>query len=268
MIMHFWGVRGSVPWATPGSIGHGCNTPCLEIRNPRTGSLLVLDAGSGVVGLSQTLGKDPRDVPILLTHYHWDHTQGLPFFDAFYKPRWTPSIWAPRLRAIDLEWVKTIFDSPFYPVPFTSLPSPPAVHLVEEGEFTIGPFRIRSLMLRHPGGAFAYRIAGDHGDIVYATDHEFGNAAIDAALGDFARGATGIVLDAHFTPSEIEHHRGWGHSTWEQCARFAATHTVGRLWLFHHKPGRSDVELNIIESEARQIFAQTTAAREGDFFEF
>jgi phosphoribosyl 1,2-cyclic phosphodiesterase len=202
MLMHFWGVRGSVPWATAGSIGHGCNTPCLEIRDPRSGRILVLDAGSGVVGLSQTLGQAPREVPILLTHYHWDHTQGLPFFEPFYRARWQPSIWAPRLRAIDLEWVKTIFDSPFYPVPFTSLPSPPAVHLVEEGAFDIGTFHVRSLMLRHPGGAFAYRIAGGAGDIVYATDHEFGNAAIDAALGEFARGPPSLVQAAERDPSD------------------------------------------------------------------
>jgi phosphoribosyl 1,2-cyclic phosphodiesterase len=268
MIMHFWGVRGSVPWATPGSIGHGCNTPCVEIRDPRRGKILVLDAGSGVVGLSHTLGSEPRSAPILLTHYHWDHTQGLPFFEAFYKPGWTPAIWAPRLRAIDRAWVQTIFDSPFYPVPYQSLPSPPSVHLVEEEDLNIDGFRIQSMMLRHPGGAFAYRIAGDSGHLVYATDHEFGNAAIDTALAEFARGAAGIILDAHFTPEELPKHQGWGHSSWRQCAEFAARNNVGRLWLFHHKPGRSDVEMNVIENEARKIFPHTSAAREGDFFEF
>jgi phosphoribosyl 1,2-cyclic phosphodiesterase len=268
MIMHFWGVRGSVPWATPGSIGHGCNTPCVEIRDSRTGNVLVLDAGSGVVGLSGTLGEEPREVPILLTHYHWDHTQGLPFFDPFYKPGWKPSIWAPRLRAIDLAWVETIFDSPFYPVPFTSLPSPPSVHLVEEGDLEVAGFRVGSMMLRHPGGAFAYRIAGESGDIVYATDHEFGNAAIDVALGEFSRGAAAAIIDAHFTPAEIATHRGWGHSTWEQAAEFARSHHVGHLYLFHHKPGRSDVEMNQIEAEARRIFPKTSAAFEGDSFEF
>jgi phosphoribosyl 1,2-cyclic phosphodiesterase len=268
MIMRFWGVRGSVPWATPGSIGHGCNTPCVEISDPRTNNILVLDAGSGVVGLSQTLGYEQRAVPILLTHFHWDHTQGLPFLEALYKPGWKPSIWAPRLRAIDLAWVETIFDSPFYPIPYQSLPARPSVHLVEEGETTIDQFQIRSMMLRQPGGAFAYRVAGDAGDIVYATDHEFGNAAIDAELGAVAHGAAGLILDAHFTPDELTAHQGWGHSSWKQCAEFAQKHRVGRLWLFHHKPGRSDVEVNHIEHQACRIFANTAAAREGDFFEF
>ena len=97
MRVRFWGVRGSVPWATADSIGHGCNTPCVEVRDERTGALLVLDAGSGIVGLGQALGGPPRPVPILLTHYHWDHTQGLPFFAPFFQPGWTPSIWAPTL---------------------------------------------------------------------------------------------------------------------------------------------------------------------------
>jgi len=206
MIMRFWGVRGSVPWATPGSIGHGCNTPCVEIRDPKTDRILVLDAGSGIVGVSESLGSEPRSLPILLTHYHWDHTQGLPFFAPFYLPGWKPAIWAPRLRAIDYAWVETIFDSPFYPVPYQSLPSKPSVQLVEEGDFTIESFHIRAMMLRHPGGAFAYRIRGHSGDLVYATDHEFGNAAIDAALGELARGAAGVILDAHFTPDELETH--------------------------------------------------------------
>src|SRR5262249_48591141 len=129
MIAQFWGVRGSVPWATANSIGHGCNTPCVEVRDPRTGSVLVLDAGSGIVGWSQTLGSEPRALPILLTHFHWDHTQGLPFVDAFYKRGWEPAIWAPRLRNIDHAWVETIFESPFYPVPYEALPSRPPVHL-------------------------------------------------------------------------------------------------------------------------------------------
>ena len=268
MIMQIWGVRGSVPWATPASIGHGCNTACVEIRDPKRNKVLVLDAGSGIVGLSETLNGQGRHVPILLTHYHWDHTQGLPFFSPLYMPGWKSSIWAPRLRAIDIGWVDTIFDTPFYPVPYNALPSKPSVHLVEEGGFDLDGFCIRALMLRHPGGAFAYRVQGDSGDLVYATDHEFGNAAVDAALGEFAHGAAGVILDAHFTPDELASHVNWGHSSWQQCAEFALKHKVGRLWLFHHKPGRSDVEVKRIETQARRIFAYTDAAREGVSFEF
>src|SRR6185437_11321118 len=78
MLITFWGVRGSVPWATAASIGHGCNTPCVEIHDARRGARLLLDAGSGIVGVGRSLGVEASAIPILLTHYHWDHTQGLP----------------------------------------------------------------------------------------------------------------------------------------------------------------------------------------------
>lgn len=262
----FFGVRGSVPWATADSIGHGCNTPCIQVTDEAT-NVLVLDAGSGIVGVGPALGNSPRAVPILLTHYHWDHLQGLPFFAPFYLDGWSSTIWAPRLPQVDLAWVDTIFRSPFYPVPYDHLPSRPAVRLVEPGEQEIGGFRIGVQALNHPGGAFAYRIRGASGDLVYATDHEFGNPAVDEALARFAHGARALILDAHFTPEELRLHAGWGHSSWAQCAEFAAAHDIGRLWLFHHKPGRSDQAMREIEGKARRIFAATDAAREGESFD-
>ena len=152
-------------------------------------------------------------------------------------------------------------------MPYEQLPARPVVRLVEAGDVSIGGFSIRALPLNHPGGAFAYRMAGAAGDLVYATDHEFGDTAIDEALGAFASGARALILDAHFTPDELPAHQGWGHSSWRQCAEFAAAHGVGHLWLFHHRPGRTDPEMAAIEAAARAIFEATTAAREGITFE-
>jgi phosphoribosyl 1,2-cyclic phosphodiesterase len=267
MRVRFWGVRGSVPWATADSIGHGCNTPCIEVRDDATGALLVLDAGSGIVGLGHSLGRAARAVPILFTHYHWDHTQGLPFFAPFYAPGWAPSIWAPVLEGVSREWVETIFESPYFPVPFEQLPNRPTVTLVGPEPVEIGGFRLSVLPLTHPGGAFAYRIHGRNGDVVYATDHEFGDLAADRRLLEFARDAAAIISDAHFTPEELAHHKGWGHASWLQVSEFAVQASVGRLWLFHHKPGRSDVELAGIEEQASQVFRAVTASREGVSFE-
>src|SRR5262245_56028790 len=246
MLVRFWGVRGSVPWATADSIGHGCNTPCVEISDERTGALLVLDAGSGIVGLGEALQGPPRAVPILLTHYHWDHTQGLPFFSPFFHSEWTPSVWAPKLDGVSLEWVETIFGSPYFPVPFDHLPGRPKVRLVGPSLFEVGGFRVNVQPLNHPGGAFAYRIYGENGDLVYATDHEFGNDTIDAQLNAFCAGASAMICDAHFTPEELPRHRGWGHASWPEVAEFAGACRAGHLWLFHHKPGRSDRDLSAI----------------------
>ena len=267
MRVRFWGVRGSVPWATSSSIGHGCNTPCVEVRNERTGAVLILDAGSGSVGLGEALGPEPQAIPILLTHYHWDHLQGLPFFSQFYQAGWTPTIWAPIFEHVDLAWLETIFHQPFFPVPIEALPSRPSMRLLPPRETVIGGFRIRAQALTHPGGAFAYRIQGDTGDLVYATDHEFGDPRVDAGLAEFSRGAAALILDAHFTPAELPLRKGWGHSSWKECVEFAAASGARELWLFHHRPGRTDQEVDTLETAARQVFPSTRAASEGDQFE-
>jgi phosphoribosyl 1,2-cyclic phosphodiesterase len=265
MRVRFRGVRGSVPWSVPEAIVHGCNTPCIEIFDERTGGILVLDAGSGIVGVnpsSMASSAIERPVALLLTHYHWDHLLGLPFFMTLYQPGWDLTIQAPILESHDPSWLDTMFKSPFFPVPYEHLPNKPRVQTVEPGKVDITGFEVTSLDLNHPGGALAYRIKGATGDFVYATDHEFGDPAFDQPLGDFAKGAAVMVLDAHFTPEELPQHRGWGHSDWRQCAEFAAANGAGSLYLFHHKPGRSDAALEQIREEARKIFKATDTASE------
>ena len=268
MRVRFRGVRGSVPWSVPGSILHGCNTPCIEIVDERTHAILVLDAGSGIVGVTPArLMKGPCPVSMLLTHYHWDHLLGLPFFATLYTPGWEFAIHAPTLASHDPKWLDTIFKSPFFPVPYQHLPNKPRVSMVQPGALAVSGFALSALPLNHPGGALAYRIKGAQGDFVYATDHEFGNPAYDEPLADFARGAAAIVLDAHFTPDELPEHRGWGHSDWRQCAEFSSANSIGRLFLFHHKPGRLDSALEEIRGEARKIFKATDTASEETEFE-
>lgn len=256
------GVRGSVPYSTPESIRHGCNTPCVEIVDDSTGRRLIIDAGSGIVGLGDTL-TGFRHLPILLTHYHWDHIQGLPYFAPLFSAEHRVTLWAPNLEGTGGD-VRKLFQQPFFPVAFDELDSHPTIEMVDAGEVVINGFAVRVQPLNHPGGAFAYRIRGATIDLVCATDHEFGDPAFDDAFADFASGAGALILDAHNTPDEQRLFKGWGHSDWSQCAQFAARCGVGRLFLAHHKPGRTDDELDRIEAEARQLFAATSAACEGE----
>jgi phosphoribosyl 1,2-cyclic phosphodiesterase len=267
MEIRFWGVRGSVPWATAASIGYGCNTPCIEIGDRESSAFLILDAGSGIVSLGETLVGPPRELPILLTHYHWDHLQGLPFFAPFHQPGWSPSIWAPALAGADPGWLETVFGAPFFAVSVTQLCSPPSVTVIRPGSVHIGGFRILAEPITHPGGAFAYRVNAGAKGLVYATDHEFGDVDADERLAALALNTDALVLDAHFTPGELTTHQGWGHSSWRQAAEFASAVGARRLWLFHHKPGRSDAELVELEARARRIFPATSAAREGKVYE-
>lgn len=245
-------------------MGHGCNTPCLQVTDEASGETIIFDAGSGIVGLSQHLTGPARELPVVLTHYHWDHLQGLPFLAQLYAPGWQPHIVAPAFDQRAPEWVDMIFRSPFFPVPYEHLPNRPHIELIGPGQFRIGVFELSAIALNHPGGSFAYRVrAQGSRDLVYATDHEFGDPTFDEPLADLARDAGALVLDAHFTPDEIPNFRGWGHSDWRQCAQFAADANVGSAWLFHHKPGRSDSELAHIIAAARNVFEQTQAASEG-----
>lgn len=261
MRVRFWGVRGSVPWATAESSGTGSNTPCVEVSEGD--ATIVLDAGTGVTGFAESLGVTRRPVTVLLSHYHWDHVQGFPFFAPFFQPGWCTTIIGPAFDRVRPDWLSSLFAAPHFPVTFAELPSRPSVSFVDPEPFNAGGFPVEAARLCHPGGAFAYRITGASGDLVYATDHEFGDAVTDAALARFASGAAGLIMDAHFTPDELPPMGGRGHSSWRQCAEFAAACGVRRLWLFHHKPGRPDAEIRIIEDQARRVFPATTAAFEG-----
>jgi phosphoribosyl 1,2-cyclic phosphodiesterase len=262
----FRGVRGSVPWASAESIRFGTNTPCIELRDRRNDGLLVLDAGTGLVGLGDDLGEAPGRLSLLLTHYHWDHLNGLPFFQPIFNPGWDIGLWGP---AFDTGpgAIQRVFRPPYFTMSYGDLPSAPTFHEIAAGHSNVAGFDVRALPLSHPGGAFAYRIRGESGDFVYATDHEFGTPTADDALAAFARGAAHVVVDAHFTPDEAPAARGWGHSTWQQAAEFGRAVDAGRLWLFHHKPGRRDDEIDEIVERARGIFPRIDAAAEGIIIE-
>jgi phosphoribosyl 1,2-cyclic phosphodiesterase len=266
MLVRFWGVRGPAPWSSGLTAGFGCHTPCVELRDESSDEVLILDAGTGIIGLGQVLARQSRPVSILLSHFHWDHVQGLPHFAPVFEPGARVGIWAPALDGAGRRSLEALFAPPHCSIGFERLPSPPTVSLLDRGEGRIGGFHVSAVPLNHPGGAFAYRVRGTAADLVYITDHEFGNPAIDEALAPFALNSGATVLDAQFTPEEMADHAGGGHSSWQQATEFASATGAGHLWLFHHKPGRSDDDVRRIEARARKAYPATRAAREGDVF--
>jgi phosphoribosyl 1,2-cyclic phosphodiesterase len=249
----FWGVRGTIPTPTPENLGYGGNTACIAIRLAGQ-PLLIFDAGTGIRALGNTL-SETEPLNLFLTHFHWDHIQGVPSFTPIQNATIHSSA-AP----VDLERILVAqMQPPYYPVPRPAT----LAYRQNSGITHLGDLDVRPFPLHHPNGATGYRIESSNAAIVYASDHEHGDASTDAALRDHARDADILIYDAQYTPKEYEHRRGWGHSTWREAAKLAQDAHVRQLILFHHDPQRTDRELDSIVREAQQEFPNTIAAREG-----
>lgn len=273
MRLNFWGVRGSLPTADRHAWRYGGNTPCLEVRAGN--QLLILDAGTGIRDLGHQLCTEFPDTGIeanlLLTHYHWDHVQGLPFFQPLYRAGDTIHISGPRPQAALCSSLRAVFQSlfraPFFPVSADQLKGGYTLReLQSDSDFTLGDTRVRTCQLNHPQGALAYRLDQDGTSIVYVTDHEPGNAELDRALRILAAGADLLISDAQYHPEELAKDKaGWGHGSWQASVATALEAGVRNLILFHHEPLRSDEEVDLLLEKARRAFPNTWAAADGMF---
>ncbi len=268
MKIRFWGTRGSIP--TPGqrTVRYGGNTACVEVRDA-SNALLVLDAGTGLRELG--LNLDPGGaitVELLLSHLHWDHIQGIPFFRPAYDPNSTLRIHGPAQQRPLREMLGLGMDDPFFPVDLDELPVRLQVHDMKSGERrAIGPYDVRATRIYHPSPALAYRVEADGRSLVYATDTE------DAFNGEtnpviaFSRGADTLIHDAQYLERDFK--RGWGHSTVASAIDVAVEAGVRRLVLYHHDPDRTDDALDVIAVDAqrtaheRRAGLEVLVAREG-----
>ena len=273
LTLTFWGTRGSVPSPGASTAYFGGNTACVELRTG-TGALLVLDAGTGIRHLGHALLERAHGMPIiadiLLSHAHWDHIQGLPFFAPLFQPghqftiRGAPGALAGIESALRAQMAAAVF-----PVSFDAFLAQVRFRALNEVERGDG-YALKTWELRHPGGATGYRITdGNPGApaLVYISDNELGNAEGYASaegwrdqLVSFVRGASLLVHDAMYTADEYERHRGWGHSRYEDVVDLALDAGVQRLVLFHHHPERSDTAVSE-QVAACQTRAQSRGAR-------
>jgi len=216
--LSFWGVRGSTPTVDPATWRYGGNTPCLELIAP-DGTQIILDCGTGLRMLGSRWsapngGKVP-ETHILVTHYHWDHIQGIPFFSPLYTENNEFQFYSFRSKFLGRDSLKQVFEAqmamPYFPVDISAMNAKRKFKEVEGGDsFEVGENKITARWLNHPQGCLGFRIETPAGTVAYATDNEPGDARFDESLRELAAGADILINDAQFTPEQLETTRkGW-----------------------------------------------------------
>lgn len=266
MELTFWGVRGTTPVIRKPASAFGGNTPCATVTTAR-GSLIVVDAGTGFHDLGRRLAAEKRHplrMSLLITHFHLDHLQGLPFFDPLYDPSTEIVFYSAAEPDVLREHLGRLMGSPFFPVPFEATASRKEFRKIGGRRVRIGGAAVSACPLNHPQGCVAYKIEEGGASIVFATDTEHPAEGVDGWLAEFSRGTSCLICDATFTPREYAAGKqGWGHSTWQEGAKLAAAAGVRRLVLSHFNREHADRDIRTIERLARRAFRATEAAREG-----
>ena len=278
MRVKFWGVRGSIPTPGPGTVEYGGNTSCVEVR--AEGQIIILDAGTGLRLLGRALldefGERPLDLTLLLTHTHWDHIQGIPFFRPVYLPQ-------NRLRVLGYEGARhglntvlaSQMESPLFPIGLREVPANVSIEELKELAFNLGPVQVRACFANHPGVCVGYKLTAGGGSFVFFPDNELrpstngiptGPAANEPAaafarhehqkLIEFIRGADVLVMDAQYDCEEYRQHVGWGHGCIEPVVELALQAEVKCLFLFHHDPDHDDAKVSQMVEHARQVVAE------------
>lgn len=264
--VRFWGVRGSISCADPSTVRYGGNTSCLEVRCG--GRLLILDAGTGIRYLGNALAADGRlDADLLLSHTHFDHVCGLPFFDPIFDPKNSFRLWAGHLLPeLTIEQVlRDMMMAPLFPVPLSIMKADLDFKDFRAGDDIepISGVTVRTALLNHPNGSTAYRIECGGKSICYLTDTEHVVARMDQNVLDLIAGADIAIYDSMYTDEEFAKRGGWGHSTWQEGMRLCDAAGVKQFVVFHHDPDHDDDFLDAIADELSDLRPGSVVAYEG-----
>jgi phosphoribosyl 1,2-cyclic phosphodiesterase len=262
----FWGCRGSIACPSPRHLKYGGNTTCLEVT--AGDHTFVLDAGTGVRNLGrEILASDTKECLLLLTHTHWDHINGFPFFAPAFKPGLTFHILAGHLQ--DKGGVQKVFasqmDNPVFPVPLEAMQAKLLFKDFKSGEDLdlASNVTIRTAPLNHPNDATGYRIEHGGNSLCFITDTEHVPGSFDQNILDLVEGSDMMIYDSTYTEEEFVDHVGWGHSTWEEGVRLCKAANVKRLAIFHHDPDHDDVFMDALGEAAKAAWDRTFVVREG-----
>jgi phosphoribosyl 1,2-cyclic phosphodiesterase/CheY-like chemotaxis protein len=276
-LLRFWGVRGSIPSPGQPTVFFGGNTSCVELRTG--GHIVILDAGSGIrpLGLSlvEEFPNDAMDLTLLITHTHWDHIQGFPFFSPAYDSRNRIRIYGYEGAMAGLRsTLAGQMESPYFPVALSEMPGNLNIVELREMAFDVHGMKVDACFTNHPGVCVAFRLHTPDGIVVYMPDNETKRStgrkdSSDKILADFIRGADVLIMDSQYTAEEYQTHIGWGHGCIDEVVRMATATKVKRLYTFHHDPAHNDRIVSGMLMHARQLAEAAgspliiEAAREG-----
>lgn len=273
MRVHLCGVRGSTPAPGAEFLRYGGHTSCVAIAHDGDSHpSLILDAGTGIRGVTALLGGAPFVGAILLTHLHWDHVQGLPFFKPVLRPGSRFDVHAPPPGEGTLvEAFDEFMAPPYFPVRVADLPGDLHFHAVADETFAIGDVAVTARSVPHIGPTNGYRVERDGVSVVYISDHQQpldGTMSVPDAVLELCDHADLVIHDAQYTPGEFVEKAHWGHCTIEYAVQVAAQSGARKLALFHHDPEHDDAMLDHLAHEAdvlgRQLgVGEVLAAAEG-----
>ena len=267
MRVKFWGVRGSTPTPQAGNLRYGGNTSCVEVR--LDDGLYIFDCGTGFRSLGQQLESEANGKPIqahiFVSHFHWDHIQGIPFFRPLYENGQNQFFFHSSRRTRSLQRVmEEQMASPYFPVNTSEMKAGRNFYDIEEGQAQVENATVRAMWLNHPQGCMGFRLETKDGILVYATDNEPGDEVFDKNVRKLAEGADILIYDSQYLPEEYEaKRRGWGHSHWREAVNIVMQSGAKELVLFHHDPDHDDTVIDKVVQEARNYYSRVRAAAEG-----